>query len=68
MAKRYDIEVIGMTCSSCSGRVERSLKKHPGIVSAEVDHQSGLAVVEAIDSVSREDIERMVLSTGFELK
>ena len=44
------------------------MKEHPDIVSAEVDHQSGLAIVEATDSVSREDIEKMVLSTGFELK
>lgn len=31
------LEVSGMTCASCVGRVEKALKKTPGVVSAEVN-------------------------------
>jgi len=32
-----DLRIVGMTCASCVSRVERALKKVPGVVSAEVN-------------------------------
>ncbi|HNP72453.1 MAG TPA: heavy metal translocating P-type ATPase [Kouleothrix sp.] len=34
---QLDIPVTGMTCASCSSRVERALKKVPGVLSASVN-------------------------------
>src|SRR3954452_32340 len=36
-AEEIDLGVGGMTCASCVGRVERALKRVPGVVSAEVN-------------------------------
>ncbi len=44
-----DLIVDGMTCASCVGRVEKSLKKFPEVQSASVNLASGRASVE-IDS------------------
>jgi P-type Cu+ transporter len=33
----FDISIQGMTCASCVGRVERALKRLPGVLSAEVN-------------------------------
>ncbi|BAP89033.1 heavy metal translocating P-type ATPase [Burkholderiales bacterium GJ-E10] len=35
--KELQIDVEGMTCASCSARVERALKKLPGVVEADVN-------------------------------
>ncbi|MGE4275179.1 MAG: heavy-metal-associated domain-containing protein [Candidatus Methanomethylophilaceae archaeon] len=47
--KTVDIEVKGMTCPKCSGRVQKALQSVPGVLSAEVDHVSGKARVEIED-------------------
>ncbi|WP_102222767.1 heavy metal translocating P-type ATPase [Acidimangrovimonas sediminis] len=39
------LEVEGMTCASCVGRVERALKAYPGVTGAEVNLADGSAVV-----------------------
>ncbi|RYF53112.1 MAG: heavy-metal-associated domain-containing protein, partial [Comamonadaceae bacterium] len=31
------LQIEGMTCASCVGRVEKALKKVPGVASAEVN-------------------------------
>ena len=40
------LSVSGMTCSHCSGAVERGLRESPGVVKASVDLDSGRAVVQ----------------------
>jgi len=32
-----DLDITGMTCASCSGRVERALRRVPGVLGAEVN-------------------------------
>ena len=55
-----DLEISGMTCASCVGRVERALKRVPGVVSADVNLATekarvtlleGAATVEALEAV-----------------
>src|SRR5688500_9795236 len=41
-----DIEVTGMHCAACSGRVQRSLEKTPGVSAANVNLMTGSATVE----------------------
>ncbi len=39
------LEVSGMGCPNCATRVRNSLLYERGVVAADVDHQSGLALV-----------------------
>ena len=45
MSETSTIAVGGMTCSGCSGRVRDSLEDLDGVLSAEVSHETGQAVV-----------------------
>ena len=46
MTQSCTIPVTGMTCAACSGRVQRSLEKSPGVRSANVNLMTGAATVE----------------------
>ena len=59
MKKTMVIE--GMMCPHCSGRVKTTLEALDGVVSAEVRHESGTAVVtlsaDVADSVLKDTVE-----------
>lgn len=40
-----DFDVRGMTCASCAARVEKTLQRHDGVRSAEVNFAAGTARV-----------------------
>ena len=42
----YDIGIGGMTCASCVARVEKALKKMPGVLSATVNLATESARIE----------------------
>lgn len=46
-----DFDVRGMTCASCAARVERTLQRHDGVRSAEVNFATGTARVQATDDI-----------------
>ena len=43
----YTLPVIGMTCASCAGRIERALRKVPGVRAANVNLANEQALVES---------------------
>ena len=43
----YQLEVTGMTCGSCQSRVQRALRRQPGVRDAVVNLATGRATVEA---------------------
>ena len=45
--ERFDLVVRGMSCASCSGRVERALRALPGVTGAEVNLATGRVRVTA---------------------
>ena len=47
--RQFDLQVDGMTCASCVGRVERALKKIPGVQSASVNLATERASVQVSD-------------------
>lgn len=67
-----DISVLGMTCASCVGRVEKAIKAVPGVANASVnlvaerahveleDAGQTAAVIEAIRKVGYEPLERSI--------
>lgn len=62
-----EIGVGGMTCAACSARVERVLKKQPGVISAEVNLATEKAHVSYLPaSVDAEVMMRVIASAGYE--
>ena len=49
-AARLELDIEGMTCGSCSARVQRALGKQPGVVDAEVNFATGRGTVVLDDS------------------
>lgn len=60
------IPVTGMTCAACSGRVQRSLERTPGVSSASVNLMTGDATV-AFDpgAVRPERLVEVIRHTGY---
>ena len=64
--KKATIRVDGMTCSKCSGSVEKALKATPGVERVEVSHERKEAVVEYDDEkVTEAKLREVINSTGF---
>ena len=61
-----ELAITGMTCASCVGRVERVLKKQPGVVAANVNLATERANVSYLaGSVEVEALEQAVARAGF---
>ena len=64
-----EVSVLGMTCASCVGRVERAIQKVPGVVSVAVNLATNRARVGYIDGrVGFADIAAAVAAAGYEAK
>ncbi len=64
---KLDVGVQGMTCASCVARVERVLKKQPGVRSATVNLATEKASVEfESDAVSPERLKVAIKDAGYE--
>jgi len=59
-----------MTCSSCEIMLERKLRKVPGVLSAEVDHKTGIAMIIADANAlpDGERIESVIYDAGYRLE
>jgi Cu+-exporting ATPase len=59
-------DVTGMTCASCVGRVERALKKVPGVLEATVNLANEKATVRYLaGEVGPRDLEKAVEGAGY---
>ena len=64
--KRVVLEIDGMSCASCSAKVEKTLRNLPGITSAEVNLATGRATVSYIPRAIRlTEIKAAVENTGY---
>ena len=62
------LPILGMTCASCVGRVERALRKRPGVLTAEVNLATEKAtVVFAPGQASHADLVAAVKAAGYEV-
>nr|WP_194362695.1 heavy metal translocating P-type ATPase [Neptunicella marina] len=59
--------VKGMTCASCAGRVEKSLLKVTGVISASVNLATEQVSVVVIPSATDDSMQQAVTSAGYEL-
>ncbi len=64
-----DLDITGMTCGSCVTRVERALKRVPGVLGAEVNLATNRArVVRAQGSAAAADLAAALRKAGFDAR
>ena len=63
--REINLQVEGMTCASCVGRVEKALLKVPGVVSATVNLATERATVSGLGSVTEEALEAAIEKAGY---
>ena len=60
--------VVGMSCAGCSARVDKTLNKQPGIISASVNLAAAMATVEYNpEECTPEQLKEAVKKIGFDL-
>ena len=64
--RQFDLQVDGMTCASCVGRVERALKKIPGVQSASVNLATERASVQVSDGTDVGTLIAAIAKAGYE--
>ncbi|SET80624.1 heavy metal translocating P-type ATPase [Paracoccus homiensis] len=62
---RLRLGVTGMNCGSCVGRVERALNAMPGVIGADVNLATGVAVIDHDGRVSAADIVTTLDRAGY---
>lgn len=60
------LSVQGMTCAACVGRVERALKKVPGVADAVVNLATGEATVEGPDDLEVGSLRKAIEKAGYQ--
>ena len=64
MLESLTLDVGGMTCDSCSNRVKSALESIQGVNSADVSHESGIAII-IHQNVSKEIMTSSVQEIGY---
>ncbi len=62
------ISILGMTCASCVGRVERAITKVPGVTSAAVNLATERAEIRYTAAPVREAVIAAIRETGYEVE
>ncbi len=63
------LPIAGMTCASCVNRIERFLRKTPGVAEASVNLATEVATIRYLpDRAGRAELVRAVEAAGYELK
>lgn len=65
--KKYSLNIEGMHCASCASNIERVLKKITGVRNVSVALLMKRAVVEADESVKKEQLKEAVAKTGYKV-
>lgn len=61
------LKIKGMMCAHCSGRVKKVLEGLAAIESAEVSHETGLAVVTLCGEIGDDELKGIVEEQGYEV-
>ena len=63
--RHFTIGVTGMTCAACAGRIERVLKRVPGVAAANVNLATETAQVDGDARVTSGTIEAAIAKAGY---
>ncbi len=68
MAKKETLRITGMHCASCAMLIERSLKKKPGVVNANVNYGTEKATIEYDErKINPAEFVKAVRSVGYDV-
>jgi Cu+-exporting ATPase len=65
--KKIKLTIEGMHCAGCVGNVERALRKVVGVKEASVSLMTKKGFVEADDSISPEDLKKVIEKIGYKV-
>ncbi|MBZ6077863.1 heavy metal translocating P-type ATPase [Microvirga puerhi] len=66
---KVELAIEGMTCASCVGRVEKALRRVPGVLEANVNLATGRATIRYLGDASMSDrLASAVAATGYEAR
>lgn len=64
--RKISIIIEGMTCNKCSGRVKKALESTEGVRAADVNHNSGEAVIHFQEGkLTPEDLKKVISTAGY---
>ncbi|HEY1383209.1 MAG TPA: heavy metal translocating P-type ATPase [Dongiaceae bacterium] len=63
--RHFTVGVTGMTCAACASRIEKVLKRVPGIAAASVNLATEIAQVDGDDRVTLAAVEAAVARAGY---
>jgi len=63
----YQLPIVGLSCASCVGAVERALNKVPGVTQVSVNLVTGLAHVQGDPSLTRQILIQAINKAGYEV-
>ena len=61
------IRIEGMMCPHCEARVKKLLEETDGILSAEVSHIEGKAVIKTAAPISNEALTKLITDNGYKV-
>ncbi|MEE1280293.1 MAG: heavy metal translocating P-type ATPase [Oscillospiraceae bacterium] len=61
------MKIEGMMCPHCSGRVKKTLEEQSYVISAEVSHESGSAVVTLSAETTNDALKTLVENSGYKV-
>lgn len=61
------MKIKGMMCSHCEARVKKYLEACEGVISAEVSHESGTAIITTDGKVSDDTLKKVVVDLDYEV-
>ncbi len=65
--KNKELQIEGMTCSSCAIRIKKALEKIPEITEAEVSYPNHNAVIHYNKNIQLEKISKIIEDTGYKI-
>ncbi|KXB32609.1 copper-transporting ATPase [Dechloromonas denitrificans] len=68
MTQSVELQIDGMSCDSCVGRVEKALSKVPGVLSASVNLATEKATVAALSGVTFATLAAAIGKAGYSAK
>ena len=68
MATTKTISIEGMMCTHCEKSVRNALMDIPGVITAEVSHENGTAIVELDGDVTDEMLTKAVTDKDYTVK
>ncbi|MEW5687907.1 MAG: heavy metal translocating P-type ATPase [Pseudomonadota bacterium] len=68
LERQIELTVAGMTCASCVGRVERTLRATPGVISAQVNLATERAQVQVLEGTDLGALTAAVAKAGYDAR